>query len=411
MPNTIATPTWVVKETGLRFMNSVKGIARMNRTYDDQFRSSATGPVGNTIMARIPTRFQAVRGQAWAPQALVDQTVPVTLSYQSQVGFSASSAQHTTELDRIRERYVNPAADALASDADAQSMQDVYRAVWNVVGTPGTTPSTTLTYLQAKVKILDGAGPDDNVDAILDTLAAATLANTSTTLFNPTSTISENYRRGRLGSGQLGVSEWYQDQVVPTHVTGASTAASSPRVNGAGQTGSSLITNGWGAATSTVKAGDWFTIAGVFSVNPLSYTSTGRLQQFVITADAADAAGAITLSISPSIITSGQFQTVTNSPANAAVITYLSMADAGTQAATSSKQSFLWHRDFAAFVMVDLVDPQGGAEAEFVRSRDYGISIRYVRQYLLGTDQNGARLDILFGAAALQPRLACRVAG
>lgn len=410
MPNTLATSTWVVRETGQRFVNSVHGIAAMSRFYDDQFRIKGA-PVGSTIFARLPVRMQAVRGQAWQPQALTDVTTPVTLSYQSQVGYSGSSAQYTTELDMIRERYVFPAADALASDADAQAMQDVYQSIWNVVGTPGTTPSTTLQYLQAVVKILDGSGPDTNLKAVLDIMAAATIANTTTTLFNPTSDISANYKKGRLGSGQLGISEWFQDQLVPKHVTGASTAASSPRVNGASQTGSSLVTNGWGAATSTVKKGDWFTIAGVFGVNPLSYTSTGRLQQFVITADAADAAGAITLSISPAIITSGPLQTVTNSPANAAVITYLSMADGGTQAATTSPQSLVCHKDFAAFVMVDLVEPEGGVEATFTRSRDYNISIRYVRQYLIGTDQNGARLDILFGAAPLQPRLATRVAG
>lgn len=410
MANTLATPTWVVNETGLRFMNSVKGVANFNRTYDDSYKV-AGAPVGATILARLPVRMQAVRGQAWQPQALTDVTTPITLSYQSQVGYSGSSAEYTLELDRIRERYVNPAADALASDADAQGMLDVYQSVYNVIGTPGTTPSTTLSYLQAVVKILDGAGPDDGLKAVLDTMAAATIANTTTTLFNPTSTISENYRRGRLGSGQLGISEWFQDQLVPKHTTGSATGASSPRVNGAGQTGSSLVTSGWGAGTANLKKGDWITIAGVFGVNPLSYTSTGRLQQFVLTADVSDAAGAATLSISPSIITSGPLQTVTNSPANTAVITYLSMADGGTQAATVSPQSLVFHPDFAAFVMVDLTDPVGGAKATFARSRDFGISIRYVQQYLLGTDQNGSRLDILFGAAPLQPRLATRVVG
>jgi hypothetical protein len=305
---------------------------------------------------------------------------------------------------------VNPAADAIASDADAQGMQDVYTAVWNAVGTPGTTPSTTLLYLQGVTKILDGAN-SDALCAVLDTLAMSTIANTSSTLFNPSATISENYRRGQFGRDQLGISEWYYDQNVPTHTTGTFTA-STPLTNGAGQSGSTLITDGWAAGASSLKKGDTFTIANVFGVNGLSYVSTGRLQQFVVTADISDTAGAMTIAISPSIIATGPLQTVNALPADNAAITVWSANPAGgTLATTASKQSLIFNENFAAFVMADLVDPVGGAKATFARSRDWGISIRFVQQYLIGSDQNGSRLDCLFGAAPLQPRLACRVVG
>jgi hypothetical protein len=409
MANTLVTPTWVTNETALRFMNSVKGVANFNRTYDDSFRQSGA-KVGATIQVRLPQRAQVRRGQAWAPAALLDQTVPVTLSYQSGWDFEWSSAQGTTDVDRVRERYVNPASDAIASDADAQGMQDVYTAVWNAVGTPGTTPSTTLLYLQGVTKILDGANSDP-LCAVLDTLAMSTIANTSSTLFNPSATISENYRRGQFGRDQLGISEWYYDQNVPTHTTGTFTA-STPLTNGAGQSGSTLITDGWAAGASSLKKGDTFTIANVFGVNGLSYVSTGRLQQFVVTADISDTAGAMTIAISPSIIATGPLQTVNALPADNAAITVWSANPAGgTLATTASKQSLIFNENFAAFVMADLVDPVGGAKATFARSRDWGISIRFVQQYLIGSDQNGSRLDCLFGAAPLQPRLACRVVG
>jgi len=411
MANGLITPTWVTNETALRFMNSVKGVANFNRSYDDSYRVNGA-KVGYTVQARLPVRMQATRGQSWQPQALIDVVAPITLSYQSNVGFEWSSASGTQEVDRVRERYVNPAADALASDADAQGMQDVYTSIWNAVGTPGTTPNATLTYLQAKVKILDGSGPDDGLVAVLDTLAAATIGNATQTLFNPQQDISGNFRRGRLGAGQLGIGEWFQDQLVPKHTTGTFTA-STPVINGAGQTGSTISTNGWASGASTLKKGDTFTIAGVFGINLLGYVSTGRLQQFVVTADTADSSGAMaTLPISPSIIVSGPLQTVTNSPANGAAITVWSANPAGgTLATTVSPQSLIFHKDFAAFVMADLVEPIGGAKSTFARSRDFGISIRFAQQWQIGTDTNGSRLDILFGAAPLQPRLASRVVG
>lgn len=411
MPNTFATPTWVANESGQRFMNKVKGIPNFNRSLNEEFRTHDGAKIGYTVQYRLPNRGPARRGQAWAPQALLDQTVPVTLSYQSGYDFAWSSAQATQELDRVRERYVNPAADVLASDADSQSMIDVYTSVYNTVGTLGTTPSATLTYLQAVVKILDLAGSDDNIKAVLDVMAAATISNTVSTLFNPSGQISANNKSGRLQDQYLGISEWFQDQNVPKHTSGTFTACT-PTVNGASQTGSSLITQAWANGATSLKKGDTFTVANVFSVNPLNYQSTGRLQQFVIQADISDTAQAITFSISPSIITSGALQTVNASPASGAAITVWSANPAGgTLATTTSPQSLVFLPDFAAFVMADLEDPIAGAKATFARSKDYGISIRFIQQYQLGSDQNGSRLDCLFGAAPLQPRLACRVVG
>jgi hypothetical protein len=410
MANTLVTPTWVTNETALRFMNSVKGVANFNRSYDDRYKAGGA-KVGATVLARLPQQFTVRRGQAWAPQNLYDQTVPITLSYQTGVDFEWSSAQETLEVDRIRERYVNPAADTLASDADAQGMADVYYSVYNAVGTLGITPSANLTYLQAKVKLLDGASPEDGIVAVLDPLAEATLVNANLTSFNPAQTISEQWKRGMFGRGSLGIGEWYRDQNIPRHTSGTFTA-STPLVNSASQTGSSLVTNGWASGATSLKKGDIFTVAGVYSVNPLSKVSTGRLQQFVVTADVSDSSGDMTISISPSIITSGALQTVSNSPAHQAVITVWSAnPSAGTLSTTVSPQSLVFHPDFAAFVMADLTDPNGGAKATFARSRDWGISIRMVQQYDLTSDQNGCRLDILFGAAPLQPRLACRVVG
>lgn len=411
MANTLVTPTWVTNETAQRFMNSVKGVANFNRSYDDSYKQ-AGARVGATVLARLPQRFAIRRGQAWSPQALYDQTVPVTLSYQSGVDFEWSSAQETLELDRIRERYVNPAADTIASDADAQGMADVYQSVYNSVGTPGTTPGANLTYLQAKVKILDLSGGEDGLVAVLDPLAEATLVNANLSSFNPSQTISELYRKGMFGRGNLGIGEWYRDQNIPRHTTGTFTA-STPLVNGASQTGSTININGWASGATTLKKGDIFTIAGVYSVNPLSRVSTGRLQQFTITADAADAAGVTaTLPISPSIITSGALQTVSASPASGAAVTVWAANPAGgTLATTVSPQSLVFHPDFATFVMADLANPVAGAKATFARSRDWGISIRFTQQWDITNDQNGNRMEILFGAAPLQPRLACRVVG
>jgi hypothetical protein len=411
MANTLATPTWVTKEVARGYTNEIKFISNVNRTYDDQYVQNGA-KVGDTVQARLPQRFTATDGQALQLQNLYDQTVPITLTNQKNVAFGYSSSQATLQLDDVRARYVQPAAEALANVADVLAFNAVYRDVYSAVGTPGTTPSATITYLQAGVKLTDLAAPMSGRVAMLDPLAMATIANTSSTLFNPSAVISENYKNGMFGRNQLGIDEWYQDPNRPAHTTGTFTA-STPLVNGASQSGTSLITDGWASGATTLKKGDIFTIGGVFSVNPLSYQSTGRLQQFVLTADAADTTGAITLSISPSIIASGQLQSVSNLPADDSVITVLgaTSATAGTLATTVSPQSLVYHPDAFAFVMADLKKPGAGATATTVRSKAKGFSIRMVEQYQIQTDQNPSRLDILIGAATIQARLAARVWG
>lgn len=413
MANTLVTSSLVTKEVAREFVNDVKFLAHVNRSYDDQYKQFGT-KVGATVQARMPNRFTVSDGQALQLQNLFDSTVPITLTNQKQVAFGYSSAEATTDIEDIRQRYIKPGGEALANAADVLAFNAVYKDIYSSVGTPGTTPSATLTYLQAGVKLTDLAAPLAGRVGVLDPLAMATIANTSTTLFNPANSLSQNYRDGQFAGNQLGLDAWYQDVNRPVHTTG-SYAASTPLTNGASQTGSSIITDGWAnSQTNMLRKGDIFTIAGVNSVNPVSYQSTGRLQQFVVTADASsDGSGNCTISISPSIITSGALQTVSGAPADNAVITVLGATSpaGGTLAATVSPQSLVYHPDAFAFVMADMVKPGAGAQSTVVRSKAFGFNIRMVEQYQIGSDQNVSRLDMLIGAATLQARLACRVWG
>lgn len=410
MANTLATPSWTTKEVARYFLNEITFVKNVNRTYDSQYVQSGA-KVGNTVNARLPQRFTATDGQALQLQNLFDETVPITLTNQKNVAFGYSSAQATTELDNIRERYVQPGAETLANAADVLMFENVYRDVYNSIGTPGTTPSTTLAYLQAGVKLTDLATPQGKRCAVLDPMAMATIANTSSSLFNPTATISGNYRKGRFGMNQLGIDDWYQDSNAPVHTTGSFTSAT-PLVDGASQTGSTININGWASGATTLNKGDIFTMAGVFSVNPLSRVSSGRLQQFTVTATTSDSAGVTaTLPISPSIITSGALQTVSNSPANDAIVLVWSATSGGALVATNCPTGLVFHGDAFAFVSADLIRPGAGATATTVRSKQWGISIRMVEQYQIATDQNPSRLDILIGAATVQARMAVRATG
>jgi hypothetical protein len=410
--NSLATPSWVLKETARGFTNEVRLAAAVNRDYDDAYRVNGA-KIGYTVHARLPQRFMVTRGEALQLQPLMDQTVPISLTTQNNIAWSYSSADQTMLIEELRERRINPAAEALANAVDVAGFETLYPEVWNVVGTPGVTPTANTTFLQAGAKLTNQAAGSGARVAILDPQTRIGMVNANFALFNPSATISAAFRTGQFSGEVLGIGTWVESANTAKHTTGTFTA-STPVVNGAGQTGSSLVTSGWASGAATLKKGDVFTIAGVYQINPLSYRSTGALQQFVVTGDVSDSAGAMTIPISPSIITSGsQLQTVDSSPANSAAITVLGSTGAvgGTLATTVSPQSLIFHRDFATMVAADLARDLPGAEVTRVASRVAGISIRLARQWQITTDQNPSRLDILYGWAVLQPRLAVRVAG
>lgn len=412
MANSLITPDWVTKEIARILVNNLKFAANVNRSYDDEYVQSGA-KVGNTVKARLPQRFQVTEGQALQVQGINDQYVPITLTHQKNIAFSFSTAQETTQTQEYRKAYIDPAAVALANIIDYDGLATCYKDVYQSVGTPGTTPSSNLTYLQAGAKLTKSAAPVDGRVGVLDPLAMVTLANANFSVFNPQAALADTWRAGQFASRALGVEEWYQDANVAQHTTGSFTSCT-PLVNGADQTGSSIITDGWASGASTLNKGDVFTMAGVYAVNPVSYQSTGQLQQFVVTSTISDTAGAMTISISPSIITSGQLQTVTASPANDAAIIPVGSTittGSGTMAATVTSQSLLYHPDAFVLVMADLVKPRSGAVATTVRSKELGLFLRMVEQYQIGTDQEPCRLDVLYGWATLRPQLACRVQG
>ena len=409
MANSLVTPTWYTKEVARILVNNLRFASAVNRSYDDAY-VQAGAKVGYTVNARLPQRFTVTEGQALQTQGINDQYAPITLTHQKNVAYSWSTASMTQEIEMVRERYVKPAATALANVIDYDGLNTVFTDVYQSVGTPGTTPSSNLTYLQAGAKLTNSAAPSDGRVAVLDPTSMVTLANANLALFNPSAQISEQYREGQFASRALGVSEWYEDANVAKFTTGSYTT-STPLINGASQTGSTLVTDGWASSAATLNKGDIFTIAGVYGVNPVSYSSTGALQQFVVTATTTSSGvDMATLPISPAIITSGQLQTVTASPADNAAITVVG-AGASTMTATVTSQSLLYHPDAFALVMADLHRPQSGAEATVVRSKELGVSIRMVQQYQIGTDSEPTRLDVLYGWATLRPTLAVRVQG
>ena len=402
MSNSLLTISMITKEA-LRILKNNLGFTKgVNRQYDDQF-ANAGAKIGSVINIRKPVRYVVSNGSALVIQDVQDQYVPLTLSSQKHVGFQFSSKDLTLSIDDFSKRYLAPAVASLANQVDFDGM-GLGSQVWNTVGTPGTTPNSFLTYLQAFQKLDENSAPMDGQRTVsINPIAQTTIINALTNFFNSQEQLKSQYEKGRMGTAAGMI--WKMDQNVQNYTVGAQ--GGTPVVTGAGQTGATLNTQGWSnSITGLLNVGDIFTIAGVYSVNRQNHSQLSNLQQFVVTATTnSSSTGTATISISPSIITSGAYQTCSASPANLAAITVL-----GT-AGTVSPMNLAYHKDAFVLGPADLILPNGVDMAARASDPDTGLSIRIVRAYDINNDVMPCRLDILYGWSAVYPELACRIQG
>lgn len=411
MADVLLSPTVITKEA-LRILHNNLVIAKkVNRDHEDQFGKKGA-KAGQTIKIRRPNQFTVRTGSTLSLQDVVETTTDLTLQPLKGIDWDFDDTDLAMTIDAFSERYLKPAMSRLAAELDYAVYSGIYKQVYNAVGTPGSTPGTALTWLQAGQKIDEFAGPRDEYrSAILNPAAQVATVDGLKGLFQSSEKISSQYERGLMGQA-LGF-DFYMSQNVPTHTVGplggtpliAGASQGSAGTNNAYVASLALTTDGWtAAAAARLKAGDVFTIANVFAVNPETKQSTGSLMQFVVSSDvSSDGAGAATITITPCPISGGAYQNVTALPADNAAITVLGAAN------TVSPVNIAFHKDAFTLVTADLELPNGTDMAS--RASYDGISMRFVRDFDITNNKRICRFDILYGFVAQRPEWACRVQG
>ena len=400
MANSILTIDMITRKALEILENNLVITRNVNRQYDDSFAVEGA-KIGSTLRIRLPDRALVTDGAALQVQDDNEQFTTLTVASQKHIGINFTSAELTMQLDDFAERVLKPRISQLASSIDAD-VANAYKNIFSSVGTPGTVPSTSLVLLQAQQKLNENAAVMSPRYATVNPAANAGLVEGMKGLFNPTTTISNQFKNGMMGMGVLGFEEVNMSQSIKQHTTGnygtAITVTST--VTTEGQTTLPISFTG---SSKTWNVGDVFTIAGVNAVNPQTRESTGSLQQFVVTA-AATASSTATLSISPALFSASQaLATVDALPASGAVVTMLGAA------ATQYSQNLIYHKDAITFATADLLLPQGVDMAS--RQVHNGISMRVVRQYDINNDRLPCRIDVLYGFSTIRPQMAVRMWG
>jgi len=372
----------------------------VNRQYDDSFAVQGA-KIGSTLRIRLPDRALVTDGAALQVQDDNEQFTTLTVSSQKHIGVNFTTAELTMQLDDFAERVLKPRISQLASSIDAD-VANSFKSIYQSVGTPGTTPGTSLVLLQGQQKLNEAAAVMAPRYATVNPAANAGLVEGMKGLFNPTNTISRQFKNGLMGEGVLGFEEISMSQSIKQHTTGTRTGSHTVTSAVTAQGSTTILITGTG--TQTIKQGDVFTVANVYAVNPQTRESTGSLQQFVATADATATSGAYTVSVSPAMYTSGHaLATIDAFPQASAVVTFLGSAS------TQYPQNLIYHKDAITFATADLLMPQGVDMAS--RQVHNGISMRIVRQYDINNDRLPCRIDVLYGYSVIRPQMGVRLWG
>jgi hypothetical protein len=413
MANNLLTISKITNEALMVLENELTFTNEVTREYDDQF--AVTGAkIGNTLNVRRPGRFIGTTGPALNVEDFNETSVPVTLSTQFHVDTQFTTQDLALSLDAFSDRILKPAVAAIANKIDFDGLTLAKNNTANIVGTAGVPPTGLITYLTAGAYLdAEGAPRDGRRSCVIEPFTSATIVDSLKGLFVPAEAIGSQFRKGMMGRDSAGMN-WYMDQNVVNQTFGSYTGKTLTVDTTA--TGFGIAT-GW-AQTSTItlvassgltlNQGDVIQIAGVYAVNPQNRSAygSGKLRNFVVTATTTVATTPGTLvTVSPAIITGGQFQnvTVTSTSATAAVTPF-------NNTGTVSPQNIIMHRNAFTLATADLELPDGVHFAGRASDKDLGLSIRVVRQYTINNDSIPTRLDVLYGWAPLYSELSCRVA-
>jgi hypothetical protein len=402
MANSLLTIDMITRKALEILENNLVITRTVNRQYDDSFAVEGA-KIGSTLRIRLPDRALVTDGAALQVQDDNEQFTTLTVSSQKHIGVNFTSAELTMQLDDFAERVLKPRISQLASSIDAD-VANSFKSIFQSVGTPGSVPSTSLVLLQAQQKLNESAAVMSPRYATVNPAANAGLVEGMKGLFNPTATISRQFKNGLMGEGVLGYEEINMSQSIKQHTTG-SRAATGATVNGNVAEGASQIVLASAGNALTFNVGDVFTVADCFAVNPQTRESTGSLQQFVVTeAATSTAGGAVTLKVSPALFSpNNALATVSTLTITGKAVTFLGAAS------TAYPQNLIYHKDAISFATADLLLPQGVDMAS--RQVHNGISLRVVRQYDINNDRLPCRIDVLYGFNTIRPPMAVRLWG
>lgn len=407
MSNSYLKPDAITAEAQRVLHNSLPFTKNIDKQHDKETEFGGQKR-GSTLRIRLPNQYSVRTTWTINAQDQNEQSVSLVIGQIRGVDMNFSDADLALEINEFSKRFIQPAVKKLASYIDYYNISQAYKDTYHSVGTPGTTPNTTLVWLQAGQKLNEAVCPEDDRIAVINPAAQASTVSGLSSLFHASSALEKQYLKGKMGTA-LGF-DWYMSQNVPSHTTGTNADDASILVDDNTSTNiaegmTTIHVDGLDSATGTFKEGDVFTIGSVYAINPETKESTGQLQQFVVQADVTAASNECDVTFLPAIYSSssGGLQNVSALPADGAAVTVWGSAS------TAYPQNLVFHPEAYTFATANLEMP---TDVSFKSQLSVdGINMRILRQYDINNANYPCRIDVFFGFLAQRPGLATRVWG
>lgn len=313
MPNQFIT-TQLVSNTALAmFANNSPFIMTGSRIYQDDFQNAGY-KIGDTLQVRRQNNFVIGDGSTAVPQNIIETVETITIAHQYHALIAYTIQDLSLRIEDFSRMFIQPAIQNIITQMERDISSAAEIALNFFTGTAGTPINSFATVDKAgAILLLNGVNIASDAYLAMTVLDGSSLK--SALLNNFTPVFNEEIVR-QSAIGHLSYFDMFQSQNIVAHAAGVGPVSHSSdtlTVNGAVSSGNTIVLAG---ATSPITnyfvPGDLISIAGVHSVNPLSRASTGQNMQFVITQAANSSGGAITITVSPSIIsdTSSPLQNV-----------------------------------------------------------------------------------------------------
>lgn len=424
--HTLLTPTMIAKEALRLFKNNLVMGNLVYKDYQSEFPGMPKK--GGSVQIRKPVRFKASKTRVRVTSQITEQYITMEVATQAHVSWQFSMIDLTLTIEEYSNRYIRPACAQLANLVDAD-LCALYADVANNVyeSTGYVTPHTFMILGKAMQKLDENAVPPDDRVVVFDPAAHWSFANALSN-WNFKEGGEQALRKGFLG--RIANAEIYMDQNIKTHTvanlgtdtsehttgllrvgTTADSAAGGGIPTGVGvgvSQNQAILVQGYAvSSTASFFAGDVFTIATCYAVNPMSGESTGSLRQFVVTTaatgtDKTSTDSVVQVYFQPDMIHTGPYKTVDTIPAT--------MSKVWVEGFTKRQypQNLAFHRNAFALCVVPLEKPDSAWSA--VETED-GLSIAVVKDFNIDEYVETIRLDILYGVKTIYPELACRIMG
>lgn len=410
MANAFATPK-VYANVGLALLKNELVMAKL--TDSEAVNKEFVPGVGTTVYVKRPPEFAIRDGANASAQDVVQGEVAVNCNKQKGVDVAFTGYEATTNVDQLlKSQVIKSAMVTVASQIDTDLIGEV-KYFHNWVGTPGNLIDSPADFFYAPQRLDEMAVPMTDRYAVLSPADTYATAGNLLTLAAQAGDVAKSALQ-KAKIPMLGNTDPYMTQTIPALTTGTRVASGATLINGAAQnvtyaasrtTGTqSLICDGAGNA-KTFVAGEKFTIAGVYAVNPRTKAVMSYLKQFTIMSDAtSDGSGNVTFTIAPAIITTGAYQNVSAAPADNAAVTHL-----GALSTTYSLNA-AFHKSSIKLVSVLPPKPFTG-EADYATDPDTGLTVRYWRYSDGGSDVHSHRWDVYYGVKNVDGRLGTILSG